>query len=401
MRYAIIGKRFCICYTGGITMNIHTVELGESIRDVSKRYGVSPIKLAENNGIGERGRLITGEELLILMPTRTTNARRGERLSDISRRFGVKEERLLGINPELCGSGILYDGQPLTVKYGEPTFGMGIGNGYLYRGCTRESLMRALPYLSYVTICSAVGRGGGVSNLFDDKEPLSLALAAGKLPILRLWLAKDSYERRIEVLRSLTVYARAKGYYGVTLAGNIGSGREGEQLMLEAKKMLLECDIKLFCEADAVESPGYTDYADSVILLYDKIHLPRIPSFDDGERVEFTRYSEKHDSIKAFVDLSPFALVGGKYITKSEARAALLRAHGEIVSSGCESYMLGTAGRGRRERLYIYESLVNTRRKLEMVSELGYYGISFDIARCPIAELLMFRVMYSEGIGMV
>lgn len=382
-------------------MNIHTVKPKESLGEIAGLYGISPIKLAENNGIGMRSKLIPGEELLILVPTRTTNARSGERLSELGQRFGVSEQRLLALNPELCGRSALYSGQPIAVKYGSPRYGLGIGNGYLYRGTTRDSLLRALPYLNIVTVSSVVGRHGGVSSLFDDKEALSLIRAAGKRASLRIWLPSEEKSERLKMISCASLMAKASGYNALTLSGTIGEGKEGEEVMLEAKKMTNECDINLYLECDVTKSDDTVDYADAVILTYDKIHLSKIPSFEEGERVEFTRYTELHNGLRAFIDLSPFALTGGKYITKSEAREAILRQRGEMVSSGCEGYIMATTGSGKRERLYIQESMKNTQKKLELVSELGYYGISFDIARAPIYELMMWRVMFSEGIGVL
>ena len=64
-------------------MKIHTALAGETVISVAEKYCVSPIKLAENNGIPHGCSLIPGEELLILTPSRSTNAARGESLSDI------------------------------------------------------------------------------------------------------------------------------------------------------------------------------------------------------------------------------------------------------------------------------------------------------------------------------
>ena len=382
-------------------MIIHNVKSGETLTGVASCYGISPIKLAENNGISHKSDLIEGEELLILQPSRSTNAKSGESLDDIARRFGVRESTLLGINPELCGSGRLYAGQPIAVRYGQPLYGLGIGNGYYYRGCSREALMRALPYLNYVTVSGAVGRGGRVNMLFDDAEVLSLARAAGKLPMLRLWLGDEDGSGREETITGALLVAKARGYHGLTLAGDIGVGEESKATLSMARSAAAECGLSLFGECDVSSLREGVDIPDVTVLTYDKIHSERIPVFEEGERVEFTRYTELHNGLRAFIDLSPFALIGGKYITKCEARDAVLRQRGEMVSSGCESYIMATAGSGKREKLYILESMKNTHKKLELVSELGFYGISFDIARVPIYELMMWRVMFSEGISVI
>ncbi len=377
-------------------MIIHSVKEGETVREIAQKYGISPIKLAECNGISHGGGLIPGEELLVLIPTRSTNARRKETLSDVARRFSVNESSLIAINPELCGGASIYEGQPLAVRYGVPEHGMGIGNGYFYRGTTKTQLMRALPYLSYLTISAAVGRKGGVGVLFDGREAVMLARAAGKLPILRLWL--DGKEGAKEAIKGAALMASAEGYHGLCVAG-LNRYEGCSEIAKSARKLLHGCGLKLILEIDAEGKSEWASEADFTVLYFDKIHKESIPCFKDAEEQVFSSYADRLDSSRAFIDLSPFAVVGEKYVTKPQAREAILRASGKIADMGC-GCLRGECGRGGRRRAYTWESLENTKKKLELLSRLGYYGIAFDVARTPIYELMMWRVMFSECIGM-
>ena len=374
-------------------MTVHRVKSGESLTRVAAEYGISPIKLAAINEIRTK-RLIEGEELLILRPTRTANVRRGESLDDLARRFGVKESSLIAINPELMGMGSVYDGQPIAIKYGSPEYGLGIGNGYLYRGTTKDQLMRALPYLSYVTFASCMVRRGGVSDIFDIKPHLELARAAAKPVMLRVW--SDSEITDAELMCELTNKASSMGALGVTLPATAIPDRCAEKYA----EILHGSGLKLILEADAESVPSTIGEADMSVLFYDKIEKDPIPHFEDGELRALSAYSEIHDPIRCFVNLSPFALTGGKYIPKSVAREAILRsgARIEAVSGGCQR---ATVGKGSRKREWIMESKENTIKKLKSISELGFYGIAFDISRTPISDLMAFRVMFSESIGMV
>ena len=47
-----------------------------------------------------------------------------------------------------------------------------------------------------------------------------------------------------------------------------------------------------------------------------------------------------------------------------------------------------------KKREIVYESLENTRAKLELVSELGFMGISFDIGRVCISDLMIAAGMF-------
>ncbi len=384
-------------------MQIHTVKDGESVSSIAADYGISPIKLAENNCLSNRARLVTGEELLILIPTRTTTARRGDSISDIASRFMVRECDLLALNPELMGRGRIYDCQPIVVKYGEPLWGMGIGNGYFYRGCTEEMLVRALPYLNYVTVAAGVCQGGVISFLFDAKGAVSLARAAGKLPILRIYLEDAPRgEGWREFIGSAALLAKAEDYHGIALGGLSRFGGEGlREAIFEARRVLMECDLTLFVEADVDGDVDYTDLADGAVLICDRLHKEELSSFEEGELGDYTRYADNHESTRAFVDLSPFAYTGGKYIPKADAMEIIRRGKGEIREAAEGDTRVGSVGEGRGEKLYLWESMQRTKKRLEAVSELCYLGISFDIARTPIYDLLMFRVMFSSGIGVV
>ena len=60
-----------------------------------------------------------------------------------------------------------------------------------------------------------------------------------------------------------------------------------------------------------------------------------------------------------------------------------------------EDKKLQTASYGKHKRRQIaYESLENTKAKLELVSELGFMGISFDIGRACIADLMLVTSMF-------
>ena len=101
-------------------MKIHRVKRGESIYDIAKDYGVSAQKIVEDNAVLYPERLIVGEELLILTPTRTYTARKGDTLSSVSLRFHVKESDLLMKNPFLLGRRELNEGEVLSLKSDTP-----------------------------------------------------------------------------------------------------------------------------------------------------------------------------------------------------------------------------------------------------------------------------------------
>ncbi|MBQ7363610.1 MAG: LysM peptidoglycan-binding domain-containing protein [Clostridia bacterium] len=370
-------------------MEIYRTEKNETLYDVANRFTASPVKLAIDNEIENPRRLAEGRELLIQMPTRTYIAKRGDTLERIALRFGVDEERLKAQNTELSGGG-LYQGQPLYIKTSSPIYGMGAANGYLFAGYTYDNLMRAMPYLNYVTVCCAVSEGGRMTMLFDDTEALTEAKRYGKIPLLRIYAKDRPRSIDSDFLDSAVILAKGRGYEGITLGGTAISPADG----LEIRQRLMLHDLLLFVERELDVNTPCTDYADGTVLTYDKLHLSDIPSFADGEERALRSYADRCTVDTAFLELSPFALAGDKYVEKSRAYSVADRNHGSFNYDPVTKLLTGTIGRGRRERPLISESLENTKSKLELIGELGFMGIAFDIMRAPLNELLIFSNMF-------
>ena len=67
--------------------------------------------------------------------------------------------------------------------------------------------------------------------------------------------------------------------------------------------------------------------------------------------------------------------------------------HGEISEDRERKLQIASYGKHKRREI-ILESLENTKAKLELVSELGFMGISFDIGRICIPDLMMAASMF-------
>ncbi len=370
-------------------MEIYRTKKNETLYDVAEKFTLSPIKLGADNEIENPKRLAEGRELLIRTPTRTYTAKRGDTTARIALRFGIDEERLRAQNTELT-EGRLYQGQPLYIKSSSPVYGMGAANGYLFAGYSKESLKRAMPYLNYVTVCSAVSEGGRLQTLFDDSDALEEARRYGKIPLLRIYLRDKEKEVDDSFLDSAVILAKGRGYDGITLAGiNLGT-----DLGIKIRQKLMLHDLLLFVEGELDGRGNCTDYADGTVLTYDKLHLEKIPSFTEGEERAMREYADRCTVDTAFIELSPFALSNNKYIEKTRAYEVADRNHGSFSYNPETKLLEGTIGRGRRERKLISESLENTKSKLELIGELGFMGIAFDIMRVPLNELLLFSHMF-------
>ena len=152
----------------------------------------------------------------------------------------------------------------------------------------------------------------------------------------------------------------------------------------------------LFTEAVCDRENGYADYADGCVLFYDKSLAEDAPDFERGERKAFTEYSEASESTKTFMDITSFAISNGEFLEYGDAIKTAAKVGAEIYDSkgrGVCSYSY--RGRGGEAIEVRYESLKNIIAKLELLGELGYMGISFDINRTPISHLMAYSALFS------
>ena len=378
-------------------MQIYHTKDSVDIYSVASELGASPIKIAEDNELSPRSVLPRGRELVIIQPTRTYNVRSGDTLDLISRKFCVNKDALKRMNPELMGYERLYPGQLLTVKTEGCNGGMISTNGYFYRGCPRERLSRIMPYLSYVTICSAVYKGAKIHNTFSPIEIISAVKSCGRIPLLRIYLTEIPRREQIqEFVHSAVVLAKSQGFDGITLS-SLGSmdvdSSERAELILSLRRGLMEADAILFAEGDAEQDCEYMEYASSGIITYDKLHKKDMPSFEDGEASIMRSFAENAESSRAFIDIPSFAYSGSKYIDKIEAMRIADRRRGELEFDDERKIITARYSKGKKHEI-IYESLENTKAKLGLVSELGFLGISFDIGRICLADLMMATTVF-------
>lgn len=376
-------------------MQIYRAENEESVYDIAKKHDVSPIKIAEDNDLEIRGKLPRGREVLVRIPSRTYNVRSGDTPDRIAMRFKTTKEALLRLNPELGGREKLYSGQLLTIKDSTPSYGMISTNGYLYSGTPKDRLTAILPYLGYVTLCSAVYKDSHVHSMYRCDDTVSLIKSRGRAPILRVYMTELPRDDK-DFSGSVAIMAKSGGFLGVTLSClNALSANEERlcALTLAVRRALIENDLILFVEGDAGKCTSYMDYADAGILTYDKIHMPNAPSFEDGEAAVFTEFANTSESCRAFIELSSFAYSGGGYIEKSEALRCLDRKRADIEYDPKRKLSKATYGRHKKREI-TYESLENTKAKLEIVSELGFMGVSFDIGRICTGDLMTMASMF-------
>lgn len=167
-------------------MDIHVVRAGETLNDIAQRYGVSPERLAQDNGLADPARLVPGQTLVILYPRRVVTVQPGETLAGIAAREGVTLNQLLRNNYGLGGDVTVYPGQTIVIDYEQEKQGVLSTNGYVYPFVDRAVLRQALPYMTYLTMFTYGFTPEGELIELDDEELIRLAREYGVSPLMHL-----------------------------------------------------------------------------------------------------------------------------------------------------------------------------------------------------------------------
>lgn len=168
-------------------MIIYTVQNGDSLYSIARRYGTTAQILARDNELRDPSRLTVGETLVILQPQSVYSAQAGENVYEVAGRFGITVGDLWRNNPFLGGRIALSDGELLTIVPEKPIFDRPIAvNAYVYPTVNREVLRKTLPYLTYLTIFTYGIEEDGELIDVDDEEVIELARQYGAAPIMLL-----------------------------------------------------------------------------------------------------------------------------------------------------------------------------------------------------------------------
>ena len=212
-------------------MTIHVVREGETITSIAAQYGVSAGRLIRDNRLTDYENLVVGQTVVILYPNQVHTVQAGETLTGIAQQYGITTKELLQNNPTLAERTYLYPGETLVISYirdqGEERE-IGV-NGYVYPFVDRTVLVRALPYLTYLTIFTYGFRADGTLVEIDDTELIALAKQYEVAPIMLIsTLTPDgtfsnelahqifvNETARQQLIDNVVNQMKQKGYYGL------------------------------------------------------------------------------------------------------------------------------------------------------------------------------------------
>lgn len=382
-------------------MQIHTVKRDETLYTIARKYSIPATKiLADNDLAGDR--LTTGDELVILKPTKTITVKGGDTLDAVSRRFGVRKSSIIRDNPSLLGKDKLRPGQILTVKQDENKIGVGSVLGYAEKGCRRDKLAKSLPYLTYLTVSSAVIRADTVISSFSANDVKANAEQAGKIVLFGV---KDeslggflsSKEKYTKVIDEALRLAELGKFMGISISAQEASILYPDafcEFLLETRKRLLGCNMILFTEVFEKTAPGASEISDGGILNLELLSL--------GEAIKIMKsFSERAESSKVFVRLITSSKTDTGSLSADEIKELCYRSGKELTtdSESLVSYfdfVRYKIGKGEEMRLS-FPSLRYIKAKLEALCELGFMGIGCDIDTVPLSNLTMFNSLFARA----
>lgn len=111
-------------------MIIHVVRSGDTVWELSRRYGVSMERIIGINGLNDLPGLVIGQTLVIPSTETAYRVQPGDSLWSISRKFGVSVESIASLN-NISPSAILSVGQILRIPELAKNYGTVEVNGYI------------------------------------------------------------------------------------------------------------------------------------------------------------------------------------------------------------------------------------------------------------------------------
>lgn len=174
-------------------MIIYVVQPGDSLDSIAREYGVPLTRLISQNELNKDGKITVGQTIVVLYPRETYTVQSGDTLGGIADAYGVSANQLLRNNPILKGKDEIFVGQTIIIDYTTKKEGKMAVNGYIYPFVERETLIRTLPYLTYITLFTygftpdgqLIDKGITDFGL-DEDEIISLSREYGVAPIMHL-----------------------------------------------------------------------------------------------------------------------------------------------------------------------------------------------------------------------
>ncbi len=189
-------------------MIIHIVQPGENIDSIAQTYGVSALRLIQENGIMNPYSLVPGQTIVITFPEVTHTVAEGDTLGSIEEEYGISHMQMLRNNTFLMDREYIYPGETLIIRYA--TYRSITTNGFTYPYINRPTLERTLPFLTFLSIFNYQIDISGVTSYEDDAPVIQLAKDYGTIPLMMISTMSTRGEPNLDVAFELLVNEEAQ-----------------------------------------------------------------------------------------------------------------------------------------------------------------------------------------------
>ncbi|MDI9509849.1 MAG: LysM peptidoglycan-binding domain-containing protein [Bacillota bacterium] len=167
-------------------MEIYIVQHGDSVESIADRYGISVERLISDNGISNPKILVVGQALVILIPKETYIVKPGDSLEAIASANGISIMQLLRNNPFLYNREYIYENESLVISFN--TKGKIQTHAFTDAPLSQDTLYRALPYLTYISVYNyrVSYETSSILNMYDDTNIVELAKRYSTIPLLMI-----------------------------------------------------------------------------------------------------------------------------------------------------------------------------------------------------------------------
>ena len=212
-------------------MVIYVVQPGDTLYQISKRFGVEVGAISDANQLDDLPYLVTGQALVI--PTTETSyaVQPGDSVYRIAKKFGVTPESIIALNG-LTPPYTLQIGQLLRIPEISNIYGTIETNAYIEPTTPDPAKVigEVGRYLTYISPFSYTATATGGINPLDDAAILEAAKENNVSPLLVITNFSDgnfsteivdailtSTEAQDTLIANLLALVRTKGYYGLNI----------------------------------------------------------------------------------------------------------------------------------------------------------------------------------------
>jgi len=211
---------------------VYVVKPSDSIYAISKAFGVTPERIAADNGLDNPTQLVVGQALIINPGQRVYLVKQGDTVSSVSKQYGVSQSQIMQANPQISANGVLTAGQTIMIP-AAPVNKLGTieVNGYVFPTSDMQVVKNSINSLTYLSIFSYEVRPDGSLNSIDDDKWITLARSSKVAPIMVITNIREGSKFNSDIghsiltdktaqanlITNVTNTLKAKNYYGLNI----------------------------------------------------------------------------------------------------------------------------------------------------------------------------------------